>query len=215
MKSTIRKIDRALKQLYNIEHSFSAEKFLIRNPLMPTAGQGALFIQGKSSESLSVGIFLDSDVTQTLAKFPKGEVAAWSLEQLGAFAVASEEVSHFNYFLHHHSQGRAVSQLELEVQGEIDKFLLTFFTNYVNEEVADLTRKFEALIDQFFQHYRLEENLTKEQKQRYKDATKLAQRFLTKYRNHFSDPTKAETVLKLLRRFYRGSLAEKLALSNP
>lgn len=211
MKTVIRKIDRALKRLYNIEHDFRAERFMISRPLVPSAARGALFIESQTEEALRVGIFLDESVKSRLTHFGNWNLAGWDIQKLGAWAVAAEEVSHFNYFLHHRSVGRAVSQLEMETQGEIDKFLLTYFVNYGKGGLID---KFEALLEQFFQRYHLLENLTSEQKGRYEEASRLAQDFLTKYRDQFADPRKVDKALRLLRRFYRASLSEKVSLAR-
>lgn len=215
MKSVIRKLDRALKQMYRLEHDFRAEAFLIPHAVVPSAGQGAFFIQACPQETLEVGIFLDASVREALGQFPRGNWAAWSHDQRGAFAVAAEEVSHFNYFLHHQSLGRAVSQLELEVQGEIDKFLLSFFSGLTAVKESELGAKFELLLEQFFHRYHLVDNLSADQRARYEEASRVAKAFLSKNRRQLADPQRWEVGIKLLRRFYRATLADKTSLSNP
>lgn len=207
-------MDRAIKRLYNLEHPLGAEAFLITKPILPAAGQGAFFIQARQDDELEVGIFLDSEVRVHLSHLRRWNPSHWDLPKLGAFAIAAEEVSHFNYFLHHRSMGRAVSQLELELQGEIDKFLLTLFSGHSVLKGPELAAKFETLLDQFFQHYQLVESLDAEQKARYEHASQLAKRFLLKYRDALLNPSKRETAFRLLRRFYRLNLSEKLSLTH-
>lgn len=214
MKAVIRKIDRAIKRLYNLEHPLAAESFLITQPILPSTGQGAFFIQAHKHDELEVGIFLASEVRQHLSKLKRWNSIQWDVPQLGAFAIAAEEVSHFNYFIHHRSVGRAVSQLELELQGEIDKFLLTLFSGHSVLKAPEFAAKFEALLDQFFQRYQLVDNLDAEQKARYQEASDLAKRFLLKHRDYLLNPSKRDTAFRLLRRFYRLNLAEKLSLTH-
>jgi hypothetical protein len=64
-----------------------------------------------------------------LASFQNWQGTAWSHDQIAAFTLVAEEVSHFHYLLHHAHQGRQVSQFELELQGDVDKLLLTYFAN--------------------------------------------------------------------------------------
>jgi hypothetical protein len=213
MKAVIRKMDRAIKRLYNLDHALGAESYLIKEPILPATGQGALFIQ-ENQDVLQVGIFLDSQVRKQLSELKRWNPAAWKTPQLGAFAIAAEEVSHFNYFVHHRSMGRAVSQLELELQGELDKFLLTLFSGHSLLEGQEFAARFEGLLDQFFERYRLVENLDEEQKARYREASDLAKRFLLKHRESFLNPSKRDTAFRLLRRFYRLNLSDKLTLTH-
>src|SRR5687767_8386015 len=127
MKSIIRKIDRAIKRLYNLDSRLSAEDFLVVKP--QPGFQGALLVHSEQPNQISVGIYLNESVRRSLRVFPKGRSAFWSKETLSAFTVATEEVSHFHYLLHHVTAGRPVSQLEMELQGDIDKFLVAYFAN--------------------------------------------------------------------------------------
>lgn len=214
MKAVIRKMDRAIKRLYNLDHRLGAEAFLISQPMLPEAGQGAFYVQSQSDDELQVGIFLDPKVRSDLNSLRKWNPSQWKMSQLGAFAVAAEEVSHFNYFIHHQSMGRAVSQLELELQGEIDKFLLTLFSGHSVLKEPAFGEKFEQLLDQFFERYRLAESLSVEQKARYEEASQLAKRFLLKHREQIANPSQRDTAFRLLRRFYRLNLSDKLSLTH-
>jgi len=214
MKSAIRKMDRAIKQLYNLEHDFKAESFLVSNPMTASTGKGAFYIRADEEEEVRIGIFLDAQVRNELSDLHRWNPSDWNQPQLGAFTIAAEEVSHFNYFLHHQLAGRPVSQLEMETQGEVDKFLLTFLSGFNLMNEKQLLTKFERLLEQFFERYRLAEHLDEEQCQRYEEANRLAQHFLSKYKAQILDLRKWERTLRLLRRFYRVNLSEKLSLSR-
>lgn len=210
MKSAIRKIDRAIKQLYNIDVKFKAEHFLLK---LATDEETSAICNGqlliRENEGLELAIYLNSPVRKQLSRFGSWKEIPWTTEQLGAFCVATEEVSHFLYLLHHVVGGRPVSQLELELQAEIDKFVLTLLSHPHTEDTAS---EFDLLFDRLFTRFRLADKLTPEQQDRYLRANALAKRFIRKWVRGLSDPGQRDKVLRTLRRFYRLSQSEKLSL---
>lgn len=221
MKTAVKKIDRALKSLYNLDTPHRAERFLIHLADKKSAPdrpcEGKLLIQEVEPEKgmdgdVNVGIYLNSPVRQSLADYENwGPQVTWSLTQLNAFSVATEEVSHFHYLVFHSRVPRQVSQFELELQGEIDKFLLAFFSNV---ELQSLTDLFDSLFIRFFEHYSLRADLNAAERERYTRATQGARNFLRKHRRLLADPNGQEKALRLLRRFYRLDQAEKVSLSG-
>jgi hypothetical protein len=216
MKSAVRQIDRALKRLYNLESQYRAEDFLLSRPVSSQSKvgnadlRGALYVRGEAQE-LSLGIYLSEAVTHHLSTFKAWRHRKWSRDQIGAFTVATEEISHFHYLLFHATNSRQVTQLELELQGEIDKFLLTYFaTRHLSE---DFPTVFEALFEQIFYRFHLADHLSAEEKTRYTDANSLARRFIRKQVRWLTgkDPHH-EKSLGNLRRFYRVGAGEKISL---
>ena len=218
MQAIIQMIDRALKQLYLLDIPFCAENFLMKHPLpekrIGTATQdGALFIRG-TAVSLEVGIYLSPTICGTLEKLPLNrDPSQWKTAELHGFSVASEEISHFLYLLHHASVGRPVTQLELELQGEIDKFLMLYFLSAPSHRQSE--EVFQQLLERIFQRFRLSTNLTAEQTERYLAANRLAKRFLQKYGMCLNEPKFRERAFRTLRRFYRLNVAEKMSLLGP
>ena len=92
---------------------------------------------------------------------------------LGALCTATEEVSHFLYLLFRAASGRAVTQLELELQAEVDKYLNAVFLLSLQNEGAVSARLRELL----FQRYRLDERVSPERASRYRAASGLAYRY--------------------------------------
>jgi hypothetical protein len=227
MKAIIRKIDRALKRIYNLETHYWAERFLLRGPLREftarNAGlQGAVLVQNgrigniketDQTEDLSVGIFFSEKVKKELLAIRRAHVKTWTTEQMQAFAVATEEISHFNYLIHNAVLGRSVSQLELEMQGEVDKFLLAFFTLTMNRD-ARRAELFQGVFDQLFERFHWAEHLTEEQKERYAEANHCAQKFILKCRYHLAKAESYENAFRVLRLFYRLSASEKISFAR-
>ena len=220
IKLAVRNIETALKKLYNIECHRHAEDFLIPEPLPEAKAmgdryyRGALLIQKTDDTSadnhFAVGIYFNEPVRRELGAFPKWFLRTWSKSQLEAFMVATEEVSHFHCLLFHAGLGRAVSQLELEIQGEIDKFLMVYFARIFEQQ--DAVMEMDRLFDQLFLNFRLADGLSDEQQERYFHANTYAKRFITKTRRYFKNPLAAQKALPLFRHFYRLNLAEKLSL---
>ena len=67
---------------------------------------------------LAAGIDVGNDGEQARESF-----ITYVRERLSGFCAAAEGVSHFLYLAHRAGQGGQVSQLELEAQGELDKYL--------------------------------------------------------------------------------------------
>jgi len=207
MKPAITKIDRALKEVYRLELDYCAEEFLLKHPPTLKEKKGALFIQAdkNNNKNLSLGIHLCSSVSSELSTFESWK-PDWSKAQTAAFSVAAEEVSHFLYLIHHLNNGRAVTQLELETQGEIDKFLLIFFAKRTRSK-----DHFFTTLEHIFFQFKLSENLSQEEKERYLQANIDAKRFILKHRAYLENPDQQQEGFRTLRRYYRLSHPEKLA----
>lgn len=217
----VSQIDRAIKKLYNIETSLCAENFLIDSfpdksirKVSSKNIEGALYIKQNSPKmdsedtSIDLGIYFSPGVYEELRNFPRWN-HPWTLSQLQAFSVVCEEVSHFHYLIFNLSRQRPVSEFELELQGEIDRFILMFFCEDGIEKNG--TRKFDELFEQLFFNYRLASFLTDTQTQRYKDASIYAKRFFQKMKSSFSEREKFSDMLKQARLFYGYDLADKVS----
>lgn len=217
MLEAILQIESAIKGLYRISVPFCSKDFLLEKiPAAPLAQpvshaslKGALFIQHhpSQSEELNLGIYLDPSVRAALDNFPSWEKGKWTLEQTQAFNVATEEISHFLYLTFHVLNEKPVTELEMELQAEIDKFLLTYFANRVKGEENSL---FESLFEALFYNYSLSENLSDTQKQRYEEANCLARRYLHKRAEQITQTRHHPVLFDSLRAFYRQKCPKKL-----
>ena len=219
--SAVRQIDRALKRLYNIETPLCAEKFLVNYFPIGTKKQiaskdleGALYIQQSSvtqeseEPSVDLGIYLSERVRRELKSFPSWQ-SPWTLEQVKAFSVASEEISHFHYLVFNLERNRSVSEFEIELQGEIDKFLLLFFCESFSGKSGE--SKFEELFERLFINFRLANSLNEIQRQRYLDASIYAKMFFRKLKRNLAQKRRVSLALKQTRFFYQMDLANKMS----
>lgn len=216
----VKQIDRAIKHLYNLNSLHCAEEFLIQsvpNLVPPKAAskdlKGALYISPSppnhklEEPSVDLGIYLSEDIRELLKNFTRWS-SPWTHQQVQAFSIAGEEISHFHYFVFNLSRERPISEFEIELQGEIDKFLLLFFSEFHSQ--LPKKEKFEKLFEQLFFNFSLVSSLAPTEKQRYLDATIYARRFVQNIRKDLVDEGSIERAITSARQFYQKELADKV-----
>ena len=107
-----------------------------------------------------------------------------------------EGISHFNYIAWRARKNRRVSLLELEIQGEVDKFVSTFLMA-LDQEDSELTVKLHGWL---FDNVRFNPALSKDQHERYTTANNYAARFCHGLRQRLSRDSREG--LQELRHFY-------------
>ncbi len=118
----------------------------------------------------------------------------------------TEEVSHFLYLLFCARSSRTVTELELELQGEVDKYLTAAFFLSLQNEGAVSTRLRRLL----FREYHLAEGLSDEQAERYRKASRLAFDYCGYLEAEYLRPRRLPDLLRESRRFYRLGQRDKL-----
>ncbi len=127
MKALIEAVEERLAALYRFTLPMSASGFLMpaeqlvaQNGAKPP--RAAVFLTQKDDE-LEIGLYLEEALQAILTRHdPKVELNEHNLD---AYCALIEELSHFHLLLQRAADGRSVSQLELEWQGEVDKLLLS------------------------------------------------------------------------------------------
>lgn len=205
--STLRKIEIAIQRIYAFHSPFRAEQFLtIGIKAVAPVSEGALLV--RSGDELELGIYLSPRIQESLVRIPiERGVSDLSACELNSFSIAVEEVSHFHYLIYQAGRGRKVSQLELEIQGEIDRFMICYFSN------PNPHSHFDALFDRLFENFAFASHLTPEQIERYQEAHTLAKNFLLKHMRRLASSENRELLFRLLRRFYRLPAGDKFALA--
>ena len=167
---------------------------------------GALLIYCPSNKNeMELGIALSPTVQAELNSLDPKPFSMWTHNEINAFSVVSEEISHFKYLVFHSTQQRGVSQLELEFQGEIDKFLLLYIFSKLD---------FNSVFSTLFEHFSISDSLTNEEKDRYQMANQLSKEFLLKNRDCFANDKSFSDFLSLLRALYRMGPQEKFSLKH-
>lgn len=195
-----------LEGIYGVEAPAQVADFVIdRGRWEALSGSGAPeeLVVVQRGEELELGLFLDESVIHALSR----SGAAWTRERLGAHCQAVEGVSHFVYLTHRASVPRPVSQLELELQAEIDKFatVLLQLWRAGRREAAG------ALRARLFERVSYRENLSVVERERYEKANVLARAYCRFLEARYVVRNSIEGLLGDLRRMYRLGAGEKLS----
>lgn len=204
-----------LMQLYEVPCDFCVEDFLVTpeyyaalqatTPNVVRAQSRESLIIQRSGDEYFVGIYLSSDVLRAIERFDKSEFSTRDLTDLCA---AIEGVSHFLYFMDRAARGFELSQMEMELQAEIDKFV--FLTLYLKKYRDHPLHG--RLLSELFDGYSLVAGLAPVQQERYHDANHMAARYCRWLKDKFLQPwLLGRDFLNELRKFYQLDHWSKLA----
>jgi len=196
---------RRLEAFYALEAQPPVTDFLI--PAEEAGGYpggGSRTVVTQKGDEVALGIVLDAGVRERLARCdPRARLDGSNLD---AFCTLTEEVSHFVYLLFCARSGRSVTQLELELQGEVDKYLGAVFLLSLQNEGA-VSKHLRELL---FRRFHLGGDLSGEQVERYRAASVLAYRYCGYLERSFLRPSRLADLARESRRFYRLGQREKL-----
>jgi hypothetical protein len=200
-----------LQQLLQSLHGVSAQPvggFLIDNAarerLAPHASPQEALLVLESGDALHVALFLDESV---LAQLSRGAGEPWTRARLSGFCAAAEGVSHFLYLAQRAGRGGQVSQLELEAQGELDKYLAVLLQLWATgrRQASPVLRR------QLFENSVLRPGLAPQERDRYRLASALAAACARALEARFVVEGRLEALLREVRRLYRLSGGEKFS----
>lgn len=198
-------VQRRLESLYATGPQAPVTDFVIpEEEAAGYPGGGSRTLVTQRGDEVSLGVVLDGAVGTLLA----GADPRVRLDHanLGAFCTLTEEVSHFVYLLFCARTSRSVTQLELELQAEVDKYLTAASLLCLQNEGAVSRR----LRDLLFRRYRLAGRLSAEQAERYRAASGLAYRYCTFLESRYLRSSRLGDLAREARRFYRLGQREKL-----
>ena len=196
-----------LQSVHGVEAA-PVRQFLVdrafREKHAPFASPREALLVRESGEELQVALFLDDVV---LAQLARSSSEPWTLERLSGFCAAAEGVSHFLYLAHRAGQGGQVSQLELEAQGELDKYLAVILQLWATGRRAASP----ALRHNLFERSVLRPELTAPERDRYRLASALAAACAKAWEARYVLAGRLDALLRDARRLYRLSGGEKFS----
>lgn len=198
-------VQRRLESLYALEPEAPVTDFLLSaQDATGYPGGGSRTLISQDGDLLSLGVVLDPGVGALLSQLdPRVQLDGRNLD---SFCTATEEVSHFVYLLFCARTARTVTQLELELQAEVDKYLCAVFLLSLQNEGA-VSRRLKELL---FHHYRIADAMSEERAERYRAASHLAYRYCRYLEAQFLKPSRLDDLARESRRFYRLGQREKL-----
>lgn len=207
MPAVLRALQGGLESMYRVETELDVCDFLVggeqRDALQVERAPREQLLIRRDDEGLQLGLFVDERTLENLAmRDPRRRLDAQNLQD---FLLAVEGVSHFVYLVHRARQERPVSAVELELQAEVDKYLVSLLVswNQNGEPPADLRER-------LFANIRFAGDLSREERERYELANSAADEYASSLEQRFVRTRAVDDMLGEVRRFYRKGLAEKL-----
>jgi hypothetical protein len=204
---TLARVQRGLEALYRVDTGVTVDDFVIDEPtrahFAPARKPREQLLVCEVAGEMSLALFIDPAALHNLAQHDPGH--RLGNHNLGDFLLAVEGVSHFIYAVWCARAERPVTQLELELQAEVDKYV----TCLLATETARCQS--EALRQRLFVDAEYEPDLDGEERDRYRAANDNANRYAAWLEATFVATRRIPEMLGELRRFYREGLAAKLA----
>ena len=202
-------LQQRLETIYEVNLGYQVADFVITDATLaqqldtsdnPRVSAEKLLVYEEAGE-LSLSLYLDDAL-----------LTAWDKDDLQAVNLADyctilEGVSHFLYLCWNASQGREVSCLELEMQAEVDKFIMLISALSFQDDGLHPRQLHDWLFDQ----PNFDQSLSQTELTRYRDANHFAGKYCRQLtRNHLRQTQFDSRMLNELRRFYRLSFHHKL-----
>lgn len=200
--ATVSSLQDYLSRLYALETTFRVDDFLLTDAAAARELEGEDFrgveeklLVMEEEQGLRLSLYLEPGMLQRLeAARPFESLRRAGLED---FWTVLEGVSHFTYLTFKAQQDRGVRPVELELQAEVDKFVVTALLALAQRTPA-YSR---ALHHRLFELMRPDPTLDTGLRCRYRDASREAARYCHGLMHRFRDLSPA--FLPELRHFYR------------
>ena len=198
-------IQRRIEAVYGLDAQEPVAEYVIPpEEASSYPGGGSRTLVRQDGDELRVAVVFDESVTRRLSEAdPRVRLDGGNL---GPFATLTEEISHFVYLMFCAQAERSITQLELELQGEVDKYLTALAFLSLQSEGAASPKLREAL----FRRYRLAGHVDPESAERYHAASRLADRYCAWLEKQYVRSGRSAELTREARRFYRLGQGEKL-----
>jgi hypothetical protein len=207
----LEKLKSELEALYEISVPLALEDFLITDRRAitdlaappPAESDEALYVLDED-DGAAMALFIDGAVLRRLGEDDPRETLHEG--NLSDFCTALEGVSHFTYVAWRASHDRAVTQLELEMQAEVDKFATSAML--LGRQSAG--RVPDNLSRRLFEQVGFLPGLESTQRERYERANDYAGRFCQGLERRYIRAREGAALTRELRRFYRYDQRQKI-----
>ena len=167
-------------------------------------GNSERLLVRECADSLDVTLYIDAQILASLSR--SDPYTCLDERNLNEFLIVLEGVSHFHYLIWNAVHARQVTQLEMELQAEVDKFV-TVTLLLRQQGVIDDSEEFHA---RFFSavSYLLDEGCATGK--RYREANHYAAKYCRDLNRRYPAQHQQPSFINELRRFYRRSQNEKI-----
>ena len=207
----LQKIQNVLTQMYKLPLECPLASYLLATPtgiqIGNPLGKEALVVR-ETPGAVEVGLYIDPETTQNLEKHDPFK--RLDKNNFADFCAAIEGVSHLLYFLFRAEKGETITELELELQADVDRFLLLCFLCHKSHEILP-----QEMLHKLFDDVQFRKGLTRKTKERYLRANGWAAKFCSKLERNFLKNGNWRATLETARTFYQRNHWEKIRYLTP
>jgi hypothetical protein len=205
--TVLARIQRGLERTYRLATGVAVERFVVdeetRDRLSSARPAREQLLVSEADDGLDLALYVDAGALARLeARDPARRLDD---DNLGAFLYAVEGVSPFLYMVVCAQQARAVSALELELQAEVDKYVVCLLVTDAGPADSPTWRR------RLYDDCAFEADLDADERDRYRAANANARSYAASLERRYVRRRAIVDMLAELRRFYRLSLGAKLA----
>jgi len=208
--ATLASLQAALAEIYDLPATPDVVDYLMTDRAH-LAGVGEArntdeqLIVAEEGDTLSLALYIDARVLARLAR--RDPFAALTQHNLADYLTVAEGVSHFVYVAWNAGFDKPVTLLELELQAEVDKYVLGAWL--LREQGGRFPHELHRAL---FERVRVDPEAAAERAGLYRTASCYAARFCRRVAAGLARETRGATreLLAELRRFYRWGNARKL-----
>ena len=185
------KVQGALERVYQLDRVAHVEEYV---QSAESGGRESLVLRQAEDGAIEVGLQL-----------PRLEAKA----KLDALCQIIEGVSHFVYFVERARLQRKATQLELELQAEVDKWVVLAASMQSFDK-----RRSVSLRTRLYEGVSFQDDAESEAGERYRVANDVAHRFVRRLERDFVERARYGEMHAELRRFFRVGQEEKLRIGS-
>lgn len=206
-----------LQSIYEIDVQHRAHDFLLTDEFIANQLAGASntctarerLLIAECEDGLDISLYISEEVMQLLdGQHP---IDLLSVGNYSEFCLILEGVSHFLYLVWNAGHARKVTLFEMELQAEIDKFIL-LNSPCIGQFGHD--SRSQHIGNWLFETPAFDDSLTGDERVRYERANHFARKYCAGLQQQYRLADMNRELLNELRRFYRYGREEKLRYIN-
>ncbi|NNE38485.1 MAG: hypothetical protein HKN08_09285 [Gammaproteobacteria bacterium] len=205
-----------LQSIYELEIDHNIENFILTNKsianhfcqLNSNLNTREKLLVHQDEEGLNLSLYLEQELLDHyLDSDPLSNLGGHNIQE---FCIVLEGISHFLYLAWNASHDRSVTLLEMELQAEVDKFIM-LMDCLERQSISSTTGQVSKLL---FEKNIYHADLSGEELQRYVYAAKYARQYCRRLEDRYFEQGDRMGLLSELRKFYRLTKPDKLDRIN-
>jgi len=198
-------LQQRLQSIYEIELDYNVEEFVFSDALLAQelgahARQAHLpekLLVQEHGDGLDISLFLNEDILRNLQR--NNPQRHLNPANFADFCTVTEGISHFIYLIWNASHARSISLFELELQAEVDKYVMAAAL-FADQQNGTLPVNLPHIL---FDRPGYDLRLNREEQQRYRLANAYARHYCHNVHRSLLELGDSIQVTRELRRFYR------------